>query len=32
LALGGETETLEGADWQRHVLIAFENKAQALAC
>ncbi|MDG1353217.1 MAG: hypothetical protein P8P70_08640 [Sulfitobacter sp.] len=23
---------MEGADWQRHVLIAFENKAQALAC
>jgi len=32
LARGGEAETLEGEDWQRHVVIAFESKAQALAC
>lgn len=29
---GGEAETLEGDEWQRHVVIAFESKAQALAC
>ena len=32
LVRGGAAETLEGEDWQRHVVIAFRNKAQALAC
>jgi len=32
LARGGAAETLEGEDWQRHVVIAFESKEQALAC
>ncbi|AXI47685.1 DUF1330 domain-containing protein [Sulfitobacter sp. SK012] len=32
LVRGGEAETLEGETWQRHVVIEFESKAQALAC
>ena len=32
LARGGEAETLEGAAWQRHVVIEFESKEQAQAC
>lgn len=32
LARGGEAITLEGEAWQRHVVIEFESKAQALAC
>ncbi|MGB3279322.1 MAG: DUF1330 domain-containing protein [Pseudorhodobacter sp.] len=32
LARGGAADTLEGAEWQRHVVIAFDSKAQALAC
>ena len=29
---GGEADTMEGKDWQRHVVIAFESKEAALAC
>lgn len=32
LVRGGEADTLEGDHWQRHVIIGFDNKAQALAC
>ena len=32
LARGGEAVTLEGSAFQRHVIIEFDNKAQALAC
>lgn len=32
LVRGGEANTLEGEDWQRHVVIAFDSKEQALAC
>ncbi len=32
LARGGDAETLEGAPFQRHVVIEFASKAQALAC
>lgn len=32
LARGGAAETLEGKEWQRHVIIAFGSKAKALAC
>jgi len=32
LARGGEAQTLEGGDWQRHVVIEFADKAAALAC
>ena len=32
LVRGGKAETMEGAEWQRHVVIAFESKARALAC
>jgi len=32
LARGGAAETLEGQDWQRHVVIEFDTKAEALAC
>lgn len=32
LVRGGDAETLEGDKWQRHVVIEFESKAQALAC
>jgi len=32
LARGGSATTLEGAAWQRHVVIEFDSKAQALAC
>jgi uncharacterized protein (DUF1330 family) len=32
LVRGGEAQTMEGDDWQRHVVIMFESKAQALAC
>ena len=32
LVRGGQADTLEGEDWQRHVVIAFDTKAQALAC
>lgn len=32
LARSGAAETLEGDEWQRHVVIEFESKAQALAC
>lgn len=32
LARGGEAETLEGDRFERHVVIEFDSKAQALAC
>ncbi len=32
LARGGEATTLEGAAWQRHVVIEFESAAAAHAC
>lgn len=32
LARGGEAVTLEGQEWQRHVVIEFDSKADALAC
>ena len=32
LARSTEAETLEGESWQRHVVIEFDSKAQALAC
>jgi uncharacterized protein (DUF1330 family) len=32
LVRGGDTETLEGSIWQRHVVIEFDSKEQALAC
>lgn len=32
LVRGGAADTLEGDAWQRHVVIAFDSKAQALAC
>lgn len=32
LARGGDATTLEGDDWQRHVVIEFDSKASALAC
>lgn len=32
LARGGAAETLEGEAWQRHVVIEFDSKDQALAC
>ncbi|MEH6737067.1 MAG: DUF1330 domain-containing protein [Sulfitobacter sp.] len=32
LARGGEAETLEGEAWQRHIVIEFDSKAQAIAC
>lgn len=32
LARGGDAETMEGDPWQRHVVIAFESREQALAC
>jgi len=32
LVRGGEADTLEGEIWQRHVVIAFDSKEQALAC
>ncbi len=32
LVQGGAADTLEGDEWQRHVVIAFDSKAQALAC
>ncbi len=32
LARGGEAQTLEGAAFERHVVIEFASKAQALAC
>ncbi|MDW3225080.1 MAG: DUF1330 domain-containing protein [Paracoccaceae bacterium] len=32
LVRGGTADTLEGDPWQRHVIISFESKAQALAC
>lgn len=32
LARGGEATTLEGAAWQRHVVIEFESAAAARAC
>jgi uncharacterized protein (DUF1330 family) len=32
LARSEEATTMEGDTWQRHVLIEFESKAQALAC
>ena len=32
LARGGDATTLEGDEWQRHVVIEFDSKAQALAC
>lgn len=32
LARGGAAETLEGAHFERHVIIEFPSKAQALAC
>lgn len=32
LVRGGEADTLEGQTFQRHVVIEFESKDQALAC
>lgn len=32
LVRGGAADTLEGEEWQRHVVIEFESKEQALAC
>lgn len=32
LARGGQAETLEGAPFERHVVIRFESYAAALAC
>ncbi|MEK6347252.1 MAG: DUF1330 domain-containing protein [Burkholderia sp.] len=32
LARGGEAQVLEGADYQRHVVIRFDDMATALAC
>ncbi len=32
LARGGPAETMEGQSFQRHVVIEFESKAQALTC
>lgn len=32
LARGGDATTLEGANWQRHVVIEFDSKERALAC
>ncbi len=32
LARGGDAESLEGEVWERHVVVEFESKAQALAC
>ncbi len=32
LARGGETVTCEGPEWQRQVIIEFDNLAQARAC
>lgn len=32
LVRGGDADTLEGPEWQRHVVIEFESKEQALAC
>lgn len=32
LARGGEAVTLEGSEWQRHVVIEFDSKELALAC
>ena len=32
LVRGGAADTLEGKEWQRHVVIEFESKEQALAC
>ncbi len=29
---GGEATALEGETWQRHVVVEFESRAQALAC
>lgn len=32
LVQGGAADTLEGDIWQRHIVIEFDSKAQALAC
>ena len=32
LVRGGDATPLEGEAWQRHVIVEFESKAQALAC
>ena len=32
LVRGGDAETLEGDEWQRHVVIVFNSRAEALAC
>lgn len=32
LARGGIAQTLEGTQWQRHVIIEFQSIEQALAC
>lgn len=32
LVRGGAAETLEGDAWQRHIVIEFDSKEQALAC
>lgn len=32
LARGGAATAIEGAEWQRHVVIEFDSKEQALAC
>lgn len=32
LARGGRTETVEGPEWARHVVIEFDSLDQALAC
>ncbi|WP_298843892.1 DUF1330 domain-containing protein [uncultured Roseobacter sp.] len=32
VARGGDSTTLEGDPWQRHVIIEFDSKERALAC
>lgn len=32
LARGAEATTLEGDSWQRHIVVEFDSKEQALAC
>lgn len=32
LARGGDATSLEGTTWERHIVIEFDSKEQALAC
>ncbi|RMC37233.1 DUF1330 domain-containing protein [Paracoccus alkanivorans] len=32
LVRSGRAETLEGTDWERHVVIEFDSREQAIAC